>query len=120
MIGDHNVTITASNLSGSDSKVITLSVNPAKLLLESGLYQPSGMALWLDAADAATITQSSNLVTKWDDKSGNNYHATAPSGAEPTTGAANINGKKCANLGVGKKMNRTTPTGKLAGCLFRR
>ena len=72
-IGDHNVTITASNLSGSDSKVITLTVNPAKPLLESGLYQPTGMALWLDAADISTITQSSNLVSQWDDKSGNNY-----------------------------------------------
>ena len=39
-IGDHNVTVTASNLSGSDSKVVTLTVNAAKPLLESGLYQP--------------------------------------------------------------------------------
>ena len=41
-IGDHNVTVTASNLSGSDSKVVTLTVNAAKPLLESGLYQPTG------------------------------------------------------------------------------
>ena len=30
--GDHNVTVTASNLSGSDSKVITLTVNAAKAI----------------------------------------------------------------------------------------
>ena len=32
--------------------------------------------LWLDGADSATITSSSNLISKWKDKSGNNRHAT--------------------------------------------
>jgi hypothetical protein len=41
----------------------------------------SGLQLWLDAADTSTISHSSNLVTQWDDKSGNGYHATAASGA---------------------------------------
>ena len=34
-VGDHNITVTASNLSGSDSKVVTLTVGPTKPLLES-------------------------------------------------------------------------------------
>lgn len=32
-------------------------------------------ALWLDADDAGTITQSGGLVSQWRDKSGNGYHA---------------------------------------------
>ena len=44
--GDHNVTVTASNLSGSDSKVITLTVNAAKPLMET----------------AYTVTRQSDLL----------------------------------------------------------
>ena len=36
-------------------------------------------SLWLDAADAGTVTQSGGLVSQWDDKSGNSHHATATS-----------------------------------------
>ena len=68
-IGDHNVTITASNLSGSDSKVITLTVNPATPLLQTGLYEPTGMSLWLDASDLTTAENT------WTDKSANGNHA---------------------------------------------
>ena len=68
-LGDHNVTVTASNLSGSDSKTITLTVNPAKPLFQSGLYEPTGMALWLDASELTSA------VSSWVDKSGNNNHA---------------------------------------------
>jgi len=32
-------------------------------------------ALWLDAADASTITESGGLVSQWDDKSGNGRNA---------------------------------------------
>ena len=31
-------------------------------------------ALWLDAADSSTITESGGAVSKWDDKSGNDRH----------------------------------------------
>ena len=55
-MGDHNVTITASNLSGSDSKVITLTVNPSTPLLET----------------AYTVTRQSDLLgwLKFDEGSG--------------------------------------------------
>jgi hypothetical protein len=33
-------------------------------------------ALWLDAADATTITTVSSAVSQWNDKSGNNRNAT--------------------------------------------
>ena len=38
----------------------------------------SGCRLWLDAADASTITLSNNAVTQWNDKSGNSNNATQP------------------------------------------
>jgi len=38
-------------------------------------------ALWLDAADASTITESGGAVSQWDDKSGNEKHAIQSSSA---------------------------------------
>jgi Ca2+-binding RTX toxin-like protein len=57
----------------------------------------SGNTLWLDAADAATITQSGGLVSQWNDKSGlGNHAADATSGTttdRPTFSSATINGR---------------------------
>lgn len=52
-------------------------------------------ALWLDAADTATITSSANIVTQWNDKSGNNRHfaQSAVPAARPSTGIDTRNGK---------------------------
>jgi hypothetical protein len=51
-------------------------------------------ALWLDAADATTITQSGGLVSQWNDKSGNANHATqSTSGSRPTRQTAVQNGR---------------------------
>ena len=42
-------------------------------------------ALWLDAADSTTITESSGSVSEWRDKSGNTLHVTQSTGsAQPT------------------------------------
>ena len=71
----------------------------------------SGLQLWLDATDSTTITHTSNLVTQWNDKSGNGYNATAASGEEPTTGSSTINGKNVLTWSLGKKMKRTSPSG---------
>jgi hypothetical protein len=40
------------------------------------LWTPADIttALWLDAADASTITESSGAVSQWNDKSGNSRH----------------------------------------------
>lgn len=38
--------------------------------------QIPGLSLWLDAADAATITLDSGAVSRWDDKSGNGRNLT--------------------------------------------
>jgi len=50
-------------------------------------------SLWLDAADASTITEAAGLVSQWDDKSGNSNDATQGTGAsQPLTGSRSING----------------------------
>lgn len=46
----------------------------------------TGLRAWYDASDASTITVGGGTVTQLNDKSGNGFHATAASGAGPTTG----------------------------------
>lgn len=66
----------------------------------------SGLALWLDADDAATITQAAGAVSQWDDKSGNGYHATQGTGAyQFTTGVSSINGHNALSTNGTKFMN---------------
>jgi hypothetical protein len=45
---------------------------------EAALWTPANIttALWLDAADASTITESGGAVSQWNDKSGNGRNAT--------------------------------------------
>jgi hypothetical protein len=51
-------------------------------------------ALWLDAADATTVTTVSGAVSQWNDKSGNGRHAIqATPGNRPTVSTAALNGK---------------------------
>lgn len=53
----------------------------------------SGLAVWLDASDAATITIATG-VSAWADKSGNSNNATQATGsAQPTVQTAAQNGK---------------------------
>lgn len=53
-----------------------------------------GLTLWLDAADPATVfLDGSNLIERWEDKSGNNYHATQSDPAKrPALNATAVNG----------------------------
>jgi hypothetical protein len=51
-------------------------------------------ALWLDAADATTITESGGSISQWNDKSGNSRHAIqATSGNRPTVLTGTLNSK---------------------------
>ena len=69
----------------------------------------SSLNLWLDAADTSTITHSANAVSQWNDKSGNNNHATASS-ANPTTGSDTIDGKNVITLGSNKLIGNSAPS----------
>ena len=59
----------------------------------------SGLQLWLDAADSTTVTQSSNLISAWTDKSTNSYSMIqANSAARPTYVANSLNSKSGIQL----------------------
>ncbi len=52
------------------------------------------LQLWLDAADVATITESSGAVSQWDDKSGQGNHASQGMGsAQPQLVSDALNGR---------------------------
>lgn len=54
----------------------------------------SSLALWLDAADASTITLNGSTVSQWSDKSGKARHALqAVAANQPTYAATGLNGK---------------------------
>jgi len=53
----------------------------------------AGCVGWWDASDSASITQSGGLVSQWNDKSGQNNHATASGSARPTLTAGGLNGR---------------------------
>jgi hypothetical protein len=60
----------------------------------AALWTPADIttALWLDAADASTITESSGAVSQWNDKSGNARHvAQSTEGNRPTFDAGSLN-----------------------------
>jgi len=50
-------------------------------------------ALWLDAADASTVTAPSGFVDEWRDKSGNARHASGTTTTRPVYGSTTLNGK---------------------------
>ena len=55
-------------------------------------FSPSDLStlnLWLDASDSASITHSSNAVSQWNDKSGNNNHATQSTSSKQPALVAN-------------------------------
>jgi hypothetical protein len=62
------------------------------------LWTPASIttALWLDASDATTITESGGLVSEWRDKSGLGRHASeANSVNQPALTTAGMNGLDC-------------------------
>lgn len=68
----------------------------AALLRRPSRWTPANIqtALWLDAADAATITLNGSTVSQWNDKSGNGFHLTQGTAAnQPTYSATGLNGR---------------------------
>ena len=66
------------------------------------IWNPSmiSTALWLDAADASTITTVSGAVSQWNDKSGNGRTFSQPTvAARPTLTAAGLNGRNIVTFG---------------------
>jgi len=73
---------------GTDTATVTVSVTATP-----SPDQFDGLALWLDADDAATITESSGSVSAWQDKSGNGRdYSQAVAASRPTLTASLLNG----------------------------
>lgn len=67
---------------------------PSGVGVAAGGFSPLDLspALWLDASDTSTITESGGAVSQWDDKSGNGYNLQQGTGtAQPATGTRTIN-----------------------------
>ena len=68
-------------------------------------------ALWLDAADASTVTTVSGAVSQWNDKSGNGRHATqGTAGNRPSYTTAAVNNKNVLTFD-GSSDNLSVATG---------
>lgn len=76
---------------------ITTSLTTGIIAVQGEGFVPTDLtdlAAWYDASDVSTITETGGSVSQWDDKSGNDYHATQGVGAEqPVTGTRTLNGK---------------------------
>lgn len=59
-------------------------------------FAPTDIAdleVWLDSSDADTVKEVSDAVYRWDDKSGNDYHAVQSNGSkQPITNTRTMNG----------------------------
>lgn len=79
---------------------------------QSAAWTPAqlpGLALWLDAADASTITLNGSTVSQWNDKSGNNRHASQATAAnQPTRTLNGLGGRTVLTFdGVNDFLNAT-------------
>lgn len=77
---------------------LSLAISPTNVRnVVGGAWTPAeieGLALWLDADDASTITLNGSTVSQWSDKSGNARNATQDTAAsQPTYNATGFNGK---------------------------
>lgn len=95
----------------------------ARLNTGLGLYEPifnaqdiQGLQLWLDAADIATITESSGSVSSWNDKSGNGNNATQGIGVDqPVSGDTTQNGLNVIDFDGGDSLSLPSSIYPLAG-----
>jgi hypothetical protein len=65
-----------------------------RITWNESVWNPSMIqtALWLDAADASTVTTVSGAVSQWNDKSGNSRHATqSTAGSRPAYSSTGFN-----------------------------
>jgi hypothetical protein len=72
-----------------------------EFLATTGTWTPAQIttALWLDAADASTITLNGSTVSQWNDKSGNSRNfSQATAGNQPVYSTSALNGKNVINF----------------------
>jgi hypothetical protein len=65
--------------------------------------------MWFDAADSSSITLNGSTVSQWNDKSGNNNHATQATGAsQPTYTSNSVNGLPTLTFNGSNSLNSTS------------
>lgn len=73
-----------------------------RLLRPRNAFSPrsiSGLQLWLDASDAASVTLNGSTVSEWRDKSGGNRHATqGTANNQPPYAASSLNSRATLTL----------------------
>jgi hypothetical protein len=82
----------AIGINGATSNAIITSVKVEVISMDVDLWSPELLTTisWYDALDSSTITESGGSVSQWDDKSGNNNHATqSPGSLQPTYDSVN-------------------------------
>lgn len=72
--------------------------------------QIGGCVLWLDGADTASVTQSSNAISQWNDKSASGYHVSQSTGAAKPSYANTQNGRKVLTFDGGDSLTRVSVT----------
>jgi hypothetical protein len=106
----------AENKDGSDWSDTAMSFNgtPAGGTGGGDAWTPSNLTMiaWFDASDTNTITYAfTNLVSQWNDKSGNNRHVTqANTASQPITGARTINGLNVLDFDGADFINKSSST----------
>ena len=128
----YNTVLTTAQRQQVESYLSTkwgVQVTPYTPLLSSPANVP-GCVMWLDGADASTLTLSGSNVTQWRDKSGNGYNGTATNASvgspvAPTYVTNSINGLPAVTMSGtsyftgSTDVNSTTLTAFFVGnCVF--
>jgi hypothetical protein len=102
-----------------------MTLQPGKLILAATpTWNPTFIetALWLDAADASTVTLNGSTVSQWNDKSGNGRHlAQATATDQPAYISSGLNGKNVIRLDAGDSLSNEVvnlPVGSSARTMY--
>jgi hypothetical protein len=71
----------------------------------------SGLQLWLDAQDSATVIRTGASISQWNDKSGKGYNATPYQGTNPTYSTTGLNSQACVQFNSNDAMRSPIPAG---------
>ena len=90
---DTQFTIFAYALADPISKKIKSEITAIQVTTDES-FNPADLnpQLWLDAADATTITASNGKVSQWNNKGSLGNFTQSSSGSQPTTGVSTLNG----------------------------
>jgi hypothetical protein len=103
----YDVRISAVNSAGTSTPSRTATATAA---VWTPALLRSSVAVWLDAAEASTITLNGSTVSQWNDRSGNSRHLTqATATQQPLMVPGGLNGRDVMTFdGTNDILNRTT------------